>query len=147
MTSRTANASRRPPGPPKQKSASPARPSPPADTPKKQRPSLAEGLPKSPQRGPDNSHGASQTEASKPTSANPTAQPKPFDRKTERTIPVKEAAYRLKKSEDTVYSWLRAGRLRGWQLGGPGCAVMVCEASVEEALAGSFGSDDTIHSA
>jgi excisionase family DNA binding protein len=70
-----------------------------------------------------------------------------FDRDTTRTIAVKEAAYRLRKSEDTVYQWLRLGRLRGWQLGGPRCAVLVCEESVEEALAGSFGSDGASHSA
>ena len=92
-----------------------------------------------PTPGRDNSHGTSQTEASRPTSASPTALPKPFDREKERTIPVKEAAYRLKKSEDTVYSWLRAGRLRGWQLGGNRCAVMVDAASVEKALLCEMG--------
>ena len=47
---------------------------------------------------------------------------------------VKEAAYRLKKTDDTVYRWLREGRLRGWQPGGHGCTVLVCETSVKEAL-------------
>ena len=121
------------------RSARPARLSRRADTPQKQGPSPAEVLPKSLQQGPDNSHGTPQTEASGPSSVSPTAQPKPFDRKTERTIPVKEAAYRLKKSEDTVYSWLRAGRLRGWQLGGNRCAVLVETASVEEALVCQLG--------
>lgn len=64
-----------------------------------------------------------------------------FDRKTARTISVKEAAYRLNKDTDTVYLWLRLGRLRGWQLGGPRCAVLVCEASVEEALSYAMRAD------
>ena len=52
---------------------------------------------------------------------------------------VKDAAYRLKKHEDTVYLWLRSGRLRGWQLGGNRCAVMVDAASVEKALVCEIG--------
>ena len=70
---------------------------------------------------------------------NRAASPMPFDRDKTRTIPVKEAAYRLNKNTDTVYLWLRMGRLRGWQLGGSRCAVLVCEASVEEALACGVG--------
>ena len=35
----------------------------------------------------------------------------------EKTVTVKEAAFRLKKTADTVYHWLRSGRLRGWQDG------------------------------
>jgi excisionase family DNA binding protein len=68
-----------------------------------------------------------------------------FDRDKTRTITVKEAAYRLKKSADAIHGWLRTGRLRGWQLGGPGCAVMVSEDSVEEALAGGLGTSSNIH--
>lgn len=58
----------------------------------------------------------------------------PFDPRKEKTVTVKEAAYRLGKSEDVIYVWLRSGRLRGWQPGGRRCAVLVSEASVEEAL-------------
>jgi len=54
---------------------------------------------------------------------------------------VKEAAYRLRKTDDTVLRWLRDGRLRGWQPGGKCCAVLVCEASVREALECQAGSD------
>ena len=60
--------------------------------------------------------------------------PKPLDLSKERTITVKEAAFRLRKSECGIHFWLRTGRLRGWQPGGRGCAVLICEASVEEAL-------------
>src|SRR5207244_4342681 len=56
----------------------------------------------------------------------------------ERIITVKEAAYRLRKSADAVYLWLRTGRLRGWQPGGRGCQIMVLESSVDEALLCSF---------
>ena len=52
----------------------------------------------------------------------------------ENTVTVKEAAFRLGKSADTVYMWLRTGRLQGWQPGGRGCAILVAEASVEKAL-------------
>ena len=60
---------------------------------------------------------------------------------------VKEAAYRLKKTDDTVYRWLREGRLRGWQPGGHGCTVLVCEASVKEALECQPGSDGKVGTA
>lgn len=60
-----------------------------------------------------------------------------FDWRTAKTLSVKEAAFRLNKSEDTVHSWLRAGRLRGWQLGGRCCAILVSEESVERALRGA----------
>lgn len=70
-----------------------------------------------------------------------------FDRKTAQTLTVKEAAYRLNKNTDTVYQWLRLGRLRGWQLGGRRCAVLVCEESVEETLACGMGVNGGIHSA
>ena len=62
-----------------------------------------------------------------------------FDRENERTIPVKEAAFRLKKSEDTIRRWLRSGRLQGWQMGGSGCAILVCEDSVTGQLLRSLG--------
>ena len=84
---------------------------------------------------------------SRPTLGNRIASRKPYHRDKTRTLTVKDAAYLLNRSEDTVYQWLRLGRLRGWQLGGRRCAVMVCEESVEEALAGSFGSDGALHSA
>ena len=58
----------------------------------------------------------------------------PFDRRKERTVTVKEAAYRLGKTEATVYLWLQKGRLKGWQPGGRRCWVQVSEASLEEAL-------------
>ncbi|MBI4459669.1 MAG: hypothetical protein HY648_06395 [Acidobacteria bacterium] len=61
------------------------------------------------------------------------APPKLLDPR-EKTITVKEAAFRLRKSDDAVYVWLRAGRLRGWQPGGRGCAIAVSEVSVAEAL-------------
>jgi excisionase family DNA binding protein len=76
---------------------------------------------------------------SRPTRENRIASPQPFDREKSRTLTVKEAAYRLRKSVDAVYKWLRQGRLRGWQLGGRGCAVMVSEESVEAVLAGQMG--------
>jgi excisionase family DNA binding protein len=52
----------------------------------------------------------------------------------ERSITVKEAAFRAGKSEATIHDWLRGGRLRGWQPGGRRCFVLVEEASLEEAL-------------
>lgn len=63
---------------------------------------------------------------------------KPLNRLDEKTLTVKEAAYRLGKSADAVYLWLRTGRLRGWQPGGPGCAILVAESSVNAALLFSF---------
>ena len=63
---------------------------------------------------------------------------KPLNRLDEKTLTVKEAAYRLGKSSDSVYLWLRSGRLRGWQPGGPGCAILVSESSVKDALLFSF---------
>ena len=62
-----------------------------------------------------------------------------FDRLSEKTITVKEAAYRLGKDEDTVRDWLKTGRLRGWQLGGRGCAVLVDETSLKAVLSCSLG--------
>jgi len=62
-----------------------------------------------------------------------------LDRSKEKTVTVKEAAYRLGKSEDAVYLWLRSGRLRGWQPGGRGCAILVAEASIAEAMCCSLG--------
>jgi excisionase family DNA binding protein len=56
----------------------------------------------------------------------------------EKTVTVKEAAFRLGKSPDAVYQWLRSGRLRGRQPGGRCCAIMVLESSIEEALLCTF---------
>jgi excisionase family DNA binding protein len=72
--------------------------------------------------------------------AQPSGATSPFDWSTGKTLSVKEAAFRLNKSEDTVHRWLCAGRLRGWQLGGRRCAIVVSEESVEGALrrAGEF---------
>jgi excisionase family DNA binding protein len=55
------------------------------------------------------------------------------------TVTVKEAAFRLGKSQDSIYHWLRSGRLRGWQPGGRCCSILVLEASVQEALRCSVG--------
>ena len=66
-----------------------------------------------------------------------------LDRSKEKTITVKEAAFRLNKSADAVYRWLRDGRLRGWQPGGPRCAILVAEASVQEALLWPPGAGET----
>lgn len=63
-----------------------------------------------------------------------TTEPMVFPRDSTGTLPVKEAAFRLGKSEDTVLYWLRKGRLLGWQLGGPRCAIRVSEESVEQVL-------------
>ena len=56
-----------------------------------------------------------------------------------KTVSVKEAAFRLHKSCDSVYAWLRRGRLIGWQPGGPGCQIQVVESSIEQALKRSPG--------
>ena len=72
-----------------------------------------------------------------PSAADPSPMPPsptPFDRSKEKTVTVKEAAFRLGKSADAVRLWLRTGRLRGWQPGGRWCTVLVSEASIEEAL-------------
>lgn len=141
MTSRNANASRRLPHPSKQKTARPARPSLPADLPKKPGPPPSDILTLSPQQGPGNGHGPSQAEASGPTSASPTAPPERVGPKKGKTITVKDAAFRLNKSEDTIYLWLHTGRLRGWQVGGSRCPMLVEEASVEKALGCRVGAD------
>ena len=70
--------------------------------------------------------------------ASPVQEPQPLDRQRQRTLTVKEAAFRLGKSEDAVYKWLRSGRLQGWQPGGRWCSIMVLESSVERALLFSF---------
>jgi len=62
----------------------------------------------------------------------------PIDVHQQKTLTVKEAAYRLGKSADAIYFWLRTGRLQGWQPGGRGCAILVLESSVNEALLFSF---------
>lgn len=56
-----------------------------------------------------------------------------------KTLSVKEAAFRLRKSPDSIYSWLRTGRLKGWQPGGHGCQIQVMETSVEHALRNMLG--------
>ena len=56
----------------------------------------------------------------------------------EKTITIKEAAFRLGKSSDAIYHWLRSGRLRGRQPGGRGCAILVLESSVNAAMLCSF---------
>lgn len=56
-----------------------------------------------------------------------------------KTVSVKEAAFRLRKSPDSIYTWLRRGRLKGWQPGGHGCQIQVLEASVEQALKHMLG--------
>ena len=65
--------------------------------------------------------------------------PQLLDLNTEKTVTVKEAAYRLGKSVDAVRLWLRSGRLRGWQPGGRGCAILVTEVSIVEALSCPLG--------
>ena len=72
--------------------------------------------------------------AEQPSQPDPAGAPVPFDRTAAKTLSVKEAAFRLHKSEDTIRHWLRVGRLRGWQLGGRGCSVLVSEDSVKRAL-------------
>ena len=62
-----------------------------------------------------------------------------LDLSRENTVTVKEAAYRLGKSVDAVRLWLRSSRLRGWQPGGRGCAILVVEASIAEALSYPLG--------
>jgi hypothetical protein len=51
-----------------------------------------------------------------------------------KTVSVKEAAFRLRTSPDSVYAWLRRGRLLGLQPGGPRCQIQVVESSIEQAL-------------
>jgi len=67
--------------------------------------------------------------------AHPSTRKNPWE---EKTVTVKEAAYRLGKSPDAVYQWLRSGRLRGRQPGGRYCAIMVLESSIEDALLYTF---------
>jgi excisionase family DNA binding protein len=64
----------------------------------------------------------------------PTVAPLTPDFMKERTLTVKEVAYRLGMSTSSVRLWLQNGRLRGWQVGGRYCKVLVSEASVEEML-------------
>lgn len=97
-----------------------------------------------PIRGPERSNPAHPAEKTALADSSLPAQPssKPLDSNKEKTITVKEAAFRLSKSDDAVYLWLRAGRLRGWQPGGRCCAILVDEASVEEALLCPVGFGD-----
>jgi excisionase family DNA binding protein len=57
-----------------------------------------------------------------------------LDLTKERTLTVKEASFRLGKSEDGIRKMLQRGALRGWQIGGPFCSILVSEESVEEVL-------------
>ena len=83
---------------------------------------------------------------SRPTLGNRIASRKPYHRDKTRTLTVKDAAYLLNRSEDSVHQWLRQGRLRGWQLGGPRCTVLVCAESVERVLLGQVGANGPIQS-
>ncbi len=58
----------------------------------------------------------------------------------EKTITVKEAAFRLNKTADAIRRWLHTGRLQGWQPGGRCCSVMVLESSVEQKRLCALGS-------
>lgn len=102
--------------------------------PTRARPRLPRGPKPVPQHNPPvrPSPGNSGADASSPPQ--PSEAPAVFDRNTARTLSVKEAAFRLNKSDDTILLWLRQGRLRGWQLGGRRCSVLVSEESVEQAL-------------
>lgn len=73
-----------------------------------------------------------------PAASDVLASPGPLD-PVVRTVSVKEAAFRLRKSTDSIYTWLRHGRLQGWQPGGPGCQIQVMESSVEQALKNMLG--------
>ena len=97
-----------------------------------------------PIRGPERSNPGHPAEKTALADSSLPAQPSsnPLDANTEKMITVKEAAFRLGKSNDAVYLWLRAGRLRGWQPGGRCCAILVAESSVEEALLCPAGSSD-----
>jgi excisionase family DNA binding protein len=78
--------------------------------------------------------GAPTSDFAKPTQpALPGASPA-LDLRTEKVVTVKDAAYLLGKSEDTIYHWLKTHRLGGWQPGGRRCAVLISEASVIAAL-------------
>jgi len=64
---------------------------------------------------------------------------RPLDVQQEKTLTVKEAAFRLHKSPDAIYLWLRTGRLQGWQPGGRCCSIMILESSVQQALVCALG--------
>jgi excisionase family DNA binding protein len=64
----------------------------------------------------------------------PSAAEPMLDLGKERTLTVKEVAFRLGKSDEAVRQLLRAGRLRGWQVGGKFAQMLVSEESVEEML-------------
>lgn len=88
--------------------------------------------------GPAKTAEAAQRAAPPPATEAPlapaTSPPVTLDWRNEKTITVKEAAYLSMKSDDTIYKWLRNGRLRGWQPGGPNCHVLVSAKSLEELL-------------
>lgn len=74
--------------------------------------------------------------ANRPERNAPAEEPQPAP---DQLLSVKEAAYRLRKSPDSVYSWLRRGRLQGRQPGGRRCSIQVLESSVLHALQFSLG--------
>jgi excisionase family DNA binding protein len=69
-----------------------------------------------------------------PRAEPPSAAEPMLDLRNERTLTVQEVAYRLGKSEDGIRKMLQRGALKGWQVGGRFCSILVSEASVEEML-------------
>lgn len=147
MTPRNSNASRRFLHPAKQKLARATKRLLPSSTREKQEQPSSNVLLVSPQTAAYSTQRESENKPNASPSDNPASSPKPFDRDKENTMTVKEAAFLLKKHQDTVYRWLREGRLRGWQPGGRGCGVLVCEASVKEALKCQMGSSGSVRTA
>ena len=139
MTSRNSNARRRLPPPSKKKPARAVKRLPPSGIRGKQEQPSSNVLLVPAKTETHNSQRESENKPNASPSANPVSLPRPFDREKDKTVTVKEAALRLMKHEDTVLRWLRAGRLRGWQPGGPGCGVLVEAASVEKALVRGAG--------
>jgi excisionase family DNA binding protein len=54
----------------------------------------------------------------------------------ERVLTVREAAERLRVTEESVRRWLRAGRLRGVMIGGQRSGYRIPESEVERLLSG-----------
>ena len=54
----------------------------------------------------------------------------------ERVMTVREAAERLRVTEESVRRWLRSGRLRGVMIGGQRSGYRITEAEVERLLRG-----------
>lgn len=141
MTSPKATASRRPQHPTKRKPARATKPVRASNACRKQEHASRNVPLASAQTETETVPGGFQNLSNVSSSVDSLSLPHSVDLRKENTITVKEAAFRLKKSEDTVYSWLRAGRLRGRQPGGKCCGVLVEVASVEEALLCEIGSD------